>query len=147
MIEINGKVYRNIQEQVEKNKEDIKELQEHSDLYTTHCVKLSGSSTDSVAQTTAVWTLTAYHKMPIDDVKDWPQWIQEALDDGTYSIDSMLFYSQTTLTPMTQFRYSTNTEVDGQIDCLGVEIGTSGESELEFNINTSDFDLDEEFEI
>ena len=28
MIEINGKKYRNIQEQVEKNKEDIKELQE-----------------------------------------------------------------------------------------------------------------------
>lgn len=38
MIEINGKIYRNIQEQVEKNKEDIEELQESlpdlSDYYT-----------------------------------------------------------------------------------------------------------------
>ena len=37
MIEINGKVYRNIQEQVEKNKEDIAELQQGSitvDAYT-----------------------------------------------------------------------------------------------------------------
>ena len=28
MIEINGKIYRNIQEQVEKNKDDIEDLQE-----------------------------------------------------------------------------------------------------------------------
>ena len=29
MIEINGKVYRNLQEQVEKNKDDIAEIKEH----------------------------------------------------------------------------------------------------------------------
>lgn len=146
-IEINGKVYRNLQEQVEKNKEDIDHLAKYTDLYTTHCLKISGSSADVEARTTAVWTLTAYHKMPINNVKAWPQWIQDALDDGTFSIDSMLFYSQDDLTPLTQLSYSTSTEVDGQIDCRGVIIGTSDSEECNFSINTGDFDLDNEFEI
>ena len=146
-IEINGKVYRNLQEQVEKNKEDIEHLAEYSDLYTTHCLKLSGSSADVEAQTTAVWTLTAYHKMPIDDVKEWPQWIQDALDDGTYSIDSMLFYSQTTLTPLAQFSYESDREIPSHINCRGVVIGTSSTEERNFSIDIGDFDLDNEFEL
>ena len=105
MIIVNDVECRNLQQQVAKNMEDIKELQEYTELYTTYCLKLSGSTYDSEAQTTAVWTLTAYHKMPINNVKDWPDWIQDALDDGTYSIDSMLFYGQDNLTPMTQFSY------------------------------------------
>ena len=145
MIEIKGKKYRNLQEQVYKNMEDIEHLKEYSDLYTTHCLKLSGSSTDVEAQTTAVWTLTAYHKMPIDDVKEWPQWIQDALDDGTFSIDSMLFYGQTTLTPLSQFSYGRDREVPSQINCQGIVIGTS--EECTFSINIGDFDLDNEFEI
>ena len=128
-IEINGKVYRNLQEQVEKNKEDIEHLAKYTDLYTTHCLKISGSSADVQAQTTAVWTLTAYHKMPIDEVEDWPHWIQEALDTGAYSIDSMLFYEQDDLTPLTQFSYSTSTEEVQQIDCRGIIIGTSDAEE------------------
>ena len=145
MIEIKGKKYRNLQEQVYKNMEDIEHLKEYSDLYTTHCLKLSGSSTDVEAQTTAVWTLTAYHKMPIDDVKEWPNWIQDALDDGTFSIDSMLFYGQTTLTPLSQFSYGRDREVPSQINCQGIVIGTS--EECTFSINIGDFDLDNEFEI
>ena len=69
MIIVNDVECRNLQQQVAKNMEDIKELQEYTELYTTHCLKLSGSTTDVEAQTTAVWTLTAYHKMPINDVK------------------------------------------------------------------------------
>lgn len=145
MIEINGKEYRNLPQQVAKNANDIEKLQKYTNLYTTHCVKLSGSTADAQAQTTAVWTLTAYHKMPINDVKDWPNWIQDALDAGAYSIDSMLFYEQDNLTPLTQFSYSTSTEEVRQIDCQGTIIGT--QNECRFSINTGDFDLDNEFEI
>ena len=145
MIIVNDVECRNLQQQVAKNANDIAEIKEHTELYTTHCLKLSGSTTDVEAQTTAVWTLTAYHKMPIDNVKTWPDWIQDALDAGTYSIDSMLFYGQDDLTPLTQFRYSTNTEEDRQIDCLGLVIGTS--DECTFSISIGDFDLDNEFEI
>ena len=145
MIKINGAEYRNLPQQVAKNANDIAELQKYTNLYTTHCVKLSGSTYDSEAQTTAVWTLTAYHKMPVDDVKSWSQWIQDALDAGTYSIDSMLYYSQDNLTPMTQFSYGVDTEVSGQINCQGIVIGT--QDECRFSINTGDFDLENEFEI
>lgn len=147
MIKINGAEYRNLPQQVAKNANDIAELKKYTELYTTHCLKISGSSTDSEAQTTAVWTLTAYHKMPIDNVKNWSNWIQDALDAGTFSIDSMLFYGQTTLTPLTQLTYMASTEVDGQIDCHGFVIGTSSAEECTFSINIGDFDLDNEFEI
>lgn len=146
-IEINGKIYRNLQEQVQKNMDDIEHLEKYSDLYTTHCLKLSGSSADIEAQTTAVWTLTAYHKMPINDVKNWPQWIQDALDDGTFSIDSMLFYSQTSLTPLAQFSYGSDRKVPSHINCRGLVIGTSSTEECKFSIDIGDFDLDNEFEI
>lgn len=145
MIIVNDVECRNLQQQVAKNANDIAELKEYTELYTTHCLKLSGSSADLEAQTTAVWTLTAYHKMPIDNVKTWPDWIQNALDAGTYSIDSMLFYGQDDLTPLTQFSYWTDTEVDRQIDCQGIIIGT--QNECRFSISTGDFDLDNEFEI
>ena len=145
MIIVNDVECRNLQQQVAKNMEDIKELQEYTELYTTHCLKLSGSTTDVEAQTTAVWTLTAYHKMPINDVKTWGDWIQDALDDGTYSIDSMLFYGQDNLTPMTQFSYWASTEVDRQIDCQATVIGT--QDECRFSISIGDFDYDNEFEI
>ena len=145
MIIVNDVECRNLQQQVAKNMEDIKELQEYTELYTTYCLKLSGSTYDSEAQTTAVWTLTAYHKMPINNVKDWPDWIQDALDDGTYSIDSMLFYGQDNLTPMTQFSYWTDEEVSREIDCQATVIGT--QDECRFNINIGDFDYDNEFEI
>lgn len=147
MIKINGTEYRNLPQQVAKNANDIEKLQKYTNLYTTHCLKISGSSADVEAQTTAVWTLTAYHKMPINDVKTWPNWIQDALDDGTFSIDSMLFYVQTTLKPLAQFSYSKDSEVDGQINCRGIVIGTSSAEECNFSINTGDFDLDNEFEI
>lgn len=146
-IEINGKIYRNLQEQVEKNKEDIEHLAKYTDLYTTHCLKLSGSTSDIEAQTTAVWTLTAYHKMPIDDVKEWPNWIQAALDDGTFSIDSMLYYVQDDLTPLAQFSYGSDREIPSHINCRGLVIGTSSAEERIFSIDIGDFDLDNEFEI
>lgn len=147
MIKINGTEYRNLPQQVAKNANDIEELQKYTNLYTTHCLKLSGSSADVEAQTTAVWTLTAYHKMPINDVKDWPNWIQDALDDGTFSIDSMLFYSQASLTPLAQFSYGSDREVNSHINCRGIVIGTSSSEECNFSIDIGDFDLDNEFEI
>ena len=147
MIIVNDVECRNLQQQVAKNMEDIEHLKEYSDLYTTHCLKLSGSTTDVEAQTTAVWTLTAYHKMPINDVKTWPNWIQDALDDGTYSIDSMLYYVQDDLVPLTQFSYGKDTEVPNQINCRGIVIGTLDADERTFSINIGDFDLDNEFEI
>lgn len=145
MIKINGSEYRNLPQQVAKNANDIEKLQKYTNLYTTHCLKISGSSADVEAQTTAVWTLTAYHKMPINDVKTWPNWIQDALDEGTFSIDSMLFYGQTTLTPLTQFSYGRDTEVPSQINCRGIVIGS--DEECTFSINIGDLDLDNEFEI
>lgn len=147
MIIVNDTECRNLQQQVAKNMEDIEHLKEYSDLYTTHCLKLSGSTTDVEAQTTAVWTLTAYHKMPINNVKEWPQWIQDALDDDTFSIDSMLFYSQTSLTPLAQFSYGSDREVPSHINCRGLVIGTSSAEERNFSIDIGDFDLDNEFEI
>lgn len=147
MIIVNDMECRNLQQQVAKNMEDIEHLKEYSDLYTTHCLKLSGSSTDVQAQTTAVWTLTAYHKMPINDVKNWPDWIQDALDDGTFSIDSMLFYGQTSLTPLSQFSYGSDREIPSHINCRGIVIGTSSTEECNFSIDIGDFDLDNEFEI
>lgn len=147
MIIVNDMECRNLQQQVAKNMEDIEHLKEYSDLYTTHCLKLSGSSTDVQAQTTAVWTLTAYHKMPINDVKNWPDWIQDALDDGTFSIDSMLFYGQTSLTPLSQFSYGSDREIPSHINCRGIVIGTSSTVECKFSIDIGDFDLDNEFEI
>ena len=71
--------------------------------------------------------------------------IQDALNDGTFSIDSMLFYGQTTLTPLSQFSYGRDREVPSQINCQGIVIGTS--EECTFSINIGDFDLDNEFEI
>lgn len=147
MIIVNDVECRNLQQQVAKNMEDIEHLKEYSDLYTTHCLKLSGSSADVQAQTTAVWTLTAYHKMPINNVKAWPQWIQDALDDGTFSIDSMLFYEQNDLTPLAQFSYGSDREVNSHINCRGIVIGTSSTEERNFSIDIGDFDLDNEFEI
>lgn len=147
MIIVNDVKCRNLQQQVAKNMDDIEHLKEYSDLYTTHCLKLSGSTTDVQAQTTAVWTLTAYHKMPINNVKAWPQWIQDALDDGTFSIDSMLFYEQTSLTPLAQFSYGSDREVNSHINCRGLVIGTSSSEERNFSIDMGDFDLDNEFEI
>lgn len=147
MIIVNDVECRNLQQQVAKNMEDIEHLKKYSDLYTTHCLKLSGSTADVQAQTTAVWTLTAYHKMPINNVKTWPNWIQDALDDGTFSIDSMLFYVQASLTPLAQFSYGSDREVNSHINCRGIVIGTSSTEERNFSIDIGDFDYDNEFEI
>ena len=144
-IEIKGKVYRNLQEQVEKNKEDIDAINKNKTV--THCLKMSGSTSDPESQTVAVWTLTAYHKMPINDVKNWPDWIQGALNANEYSIDSMLYYVQGNLVPLYEFSYGKDKEVPNQINCRGVVIGTSGVDERHFNISISDYDLDTEFEI
>ena len=142
-IEIKGKVYRNLQEQVEKNKDDIEAIIKGKTV--THCLKLSGSSADQETQVTTVWTLTAYHKMPINDVKTWSAWIQDALDKGTFSIDSMLYYDQNNLTPLVQFSYSSDKTIPLHINCRGVVSGTA--NERIFGIDIGDFDLDNEFEI
>lgn len=56
MIEINGKVYRNLQEQVEKNKDDIEELKEHGtgETYTAGTgINISDENVISIDNTVA----------------------------------------------------------------------------------------------
>lgn len=145
MIIVNDSECRNLQQQVAKNANDIADLKKYSDLYTTHCVKLSGSSVDSITHTSTTWTLTAFHKMPVNDVKGWGEWIQEALVKNHYSIDSMIYCEQGNLVPLVQFYYNTDKDAHAQINCRGIAI--KDEVERTFSIDIGDFDQDHEFEI
>ena len=92
-IEIKGKVYRNLQEQVEKNKEDIKDLQEHGtgETYT------AGSGIDITENVISVDNTVALKSElfsgDYDDLTDKPDLtVYAKLNDATQNITA---YSMT----------------------------------------------------
>lgn len=144
MIKVSNKEYRNLPQQVAKNADDIEKLQKYTDLYTTYVAVIAGTTSDADSHEDIIWQITAYCKAKKGTYTSYSEWIQDAIDAGTFSLDNILIYDSGDLRAVKDISYQAGTN-DGEIDISVTEISTAQGGTV--TIDISDYSYDTEFEV